>query len=62
MGRSDGGHSPGLVDLDEIRENMHEVDPAEEMMLQDLFLESPVFKFFYFQNDEFTRRLNFHDL
>jgi hypothetical protein len=33
MGRSDGGHSPGLVDLDEIRENMHEVDPAEEMML-----------------------------
>jgi hypothetical protein len=33
MGRSDGGDSPGLVDLDEVRENMHEVDPAEEMML-----------------------------
>lgn len=31
-------------------------------MLQDLFFENPVFKFFYFQNDEVTRNMNFQEL
>lgn len=39
-----------LLDLDQIREegDVHNVDMEEELMLQDLFFESPVFKFFYF--------------
>lgn len=43
-------------------ENIHDVNLEDELMLQDLFFENPVFKFLYFMNDEFTKRMPYNDL
>eukprot|EP00347_Sterkiella_histriomuscorum_P023951 403332820 len=42
--------------------NIHNVNQDEELMLQDLFFENSIFKYFYFQSDEFTRQLNPQDV
>ena len=43
-------------------ESVYDVNLEEELMLQDLFFENQVFKFLYFQNDEFTKRIPFNQL
>ncbi len=42
--------------------NMHNLNPDEELMLQDLFFENAVFKYYYFHNDDFTKQLNPSDI
>ena len=36
-------------------ENVHNVNIDDELMLQDLFFENAIFKFYFFQNEDFTR-------
>ncbi|CDW78805.1 wd40 repeat-containing protein [Stylonychia lemnae] len=42
--------------------NQHNLNQDEELMLQDLFFENAVFKYFYFQTEEFTKQLNAQDV